>query len=157
MQAAKANLLTRAAALGYETTHDDDLHVIADGKRIDLVELGASRVAFLLPAGAQAISLESRTFVPAHTSPNSRDKRSLGFRVRGLQLDGVDVALDDDTSFTNGWHKHERQEGTAGTRWTSGQAPIPANTRLIMIERAGKGVFWAEREQPQDNVVALFA
>jgi len=157
MQAAKANLLTRAAALGYETTHDDDLHVIADGKRIDLVELGASRVAFILPAGAQAISLKSRTFIPAHVNLLSSDKRTLGIQVRRLQLDGVDIALDDQAALATGWHGPEMRGGKGDNRWTSGETPIPSGTRLIMIERGGRGVFWAERERRQDNVVALFA
>jgi len=157
MEAAKTSLLARAAALGHEKTDDADLHVMADGKRIDMIELGDSRQAFLLPAGAKAISLNSRTFIPAHVNPKSGDKRALGIRVRRLQLDGVDIAMDDEAAFVIGWHNYETQPGKPGARWTTGQTPIPANTRLIVIEHAGRGLYWADREQHQENVVALFA
>jgi hypothetical protein len=142
--------------LGHATTQDDDVHIMADGKRIEPVELGASRQAFLLPARAEKITLHSRSFVPAHSSPGSRDKRSLGIRIRGLQLDGAKVALDDEAAFGAGWHKHEPRDGTPGARWTSGPAPIPANTRLVMLERAGTGSYWVSPKAAENKVVALF-
>jgi hypothetical protein len=157
MEAAKTSLLARAVELGHEKTNDADLHVMADGKRIDPIELGESRQAFLLPAGAQTISLNSRSFIPAHVNPKSGDKRALGIRARRLQLDGVDIAMDDEAAFATGWHKHESRDGKPGARWTAGPTPMPANTRLIMIEHAGQGFYWTGREEHQDNVVALFA
>jgi hypothetical protein len=156
MAAAKDALLARAKLLGHASTQDDDVHIIADGKRFEPVGLGASRLAFMLPAGSEKISLHSRSFVPAHASPVSRDKRSLGIRIRGLQLDGADIALDDETAFGAGWHKHEPKDGTPGARWTSGPAPIPANTRLIMLERAGAGTYWVSPKAAGNKVVALF-
>ena len=75
MASAKAAILARAAQLGYAITQDADLHVIADGKRIDPIDLGDSRHAFLLPAGARDISLQSRTFIPSNVNPRSGDRR----------------------------------------------------------------------------------
>jgi hypothetical protein len=156
MQDAKAMLLARAAEMGHVLTQEDGLHVMADGKRIEPVELGGSRQVFVLPAGAQAISLRSRTFIPNQVKPANSDKRSLGIRVGRLQLDGVDIALDDQTVFAAGWHKLETQPGKPDARWTTGETPIPAKTRLIMIDRAGRGHYWTPKEAARDNVVALF-
>jgi hypothetical protein len=71
-------------------------------------------------------------------------------------LDGVDISLDDTAAFSDGWHKYEAQPGEPGARWTTGRTPLPANTRLVMIERAGIGHYWEPLKAAGGNVVALF-
>ena len=65
---ARAALLARAEALGYGITAEADLHVIADGKRIEPVWPGKARAAFILAAGCKSITLRSRSFIPAYVS-----------------------------------------------------------------------------------------
>jgi len=157
LQAAKTTLLARAKERGFALTQDSDIHILADGKRIDPVDLGESRQVFLLPEGATAITLQSRSFTPAHANPASTDKRSLGIRARRLQLDGEDIPMNHETAFAAGWHNHETRDGKPGTRWTTGATPLPANTRLVMLEHAGTGQYWAAPKPAEDNVIALFA
>jgi hypothetical protein len=149
----KAVLLERLKALGYVTTSEADLYVIADGKRIEPIELGAMRFAFTLPPACRDIRLMSRTFIPAHTRAASTDTRSLGLCVKRLQINGEDVPLDDQTILGRGWNALERHPDVRDQRWTRGDTPIPANARLIVIDLAGPGHYWQE---PKDNVVALF-
>ena len=149
---AKAALLARAAALGEAITADDDLHVMADGRRIDPVPLGNGRRAFLLPE-ASAITLRSRAFVPAEMIAESTDDRVLGFCISRLQLDGSDVALDDEAMFADGWHLMEVTPDGGRQRWSMGVVPLPAGTRLVTVDLAGPGLYWRVR---QNNVVAMF-
>jgi hypothetical protein len=44
----KAALVARAKALGHETTPESDVHVVADGRRIEAASLTATRLAFML-------------------------------------------------------------------------------------------------------------
>jgi hypothetical protein len=80
-------LLERLKTLDHVTTDDADLHLIADGNRIEPIRLGAMRFIFLLPEGCANIHLMSRTF---HALAVNQDGRLLGrkrcfdptFRVR---------------------------------------------------------------------------
>ncbi len=78
---ARAALLARAEALGYVITAEADLHVVADGKRIEPVWPGKTRAAFILAAGCKSIALRSRSFIPAYVIPASNDPRELGIAV----------------------------------------------------------------------------
>jgi len=143
LQTAKADLLARAKALGYVMTEDPDVHVIADGKRIEPVRLGDQRLTFMLPAAASTLELRCRNFVPAHFDPASDDQRSLGICVGRLQFDGAEVALDNEEAFALGWHRLEVNAEGHSWRWSSERAPLPMGTRLIVIDMAGPGRYWA--------------
>jgi hypothetical protein len=107
----------------------------------------------VVPDGCADISLRSRVFVPAHVSAELTDRRELGLYLNRLQIDGADVALDDDAACAAGWHRYEAREDGPGRRWTDGAAKLPAGARLVVIDYAGRGAYWADSE---DNVVALF-
>jgi hypothetical protein len=147
-------LLERAAALGHVITSEDDLHIIADQRRIEAVRVSDTRRFFALPEGCQNIRLRSRQFVPAQVSPDSGDWRELGICVGRLQIDGQDIALDQDEAFTSGWHDVEQYADNFRQRWTDGAAKLPAGCRLIVIDIAGRGYYWSEHYE--NNVVALF-
>jgi hypothetical protein len=117
--------------------------VIADGARIAPTKLGARRLAFLLPDGCERVQMASRTFIPAHISPESVDFRTLGLCVGRLQIDGEEIALDDTSFFAVGWHKKE-----PGQRWTDGAAALPARCRLVVIDLAGEGRYWRTPAPP---------
>jgi hypothetical protein len=146
MQAAKTALLARAAELGHRITHENGLHITADGEQVDPIQLCETRAAFVLPAGARSITLVSRTFIPAQINPCSQDQRTLGVYVQRLQLDGEDVAMNDDDAFGPGWHHHEPRENSAGARWTTGVTPIASSARLVIIDLAGQGYYWTSEE-----------
>jgi hypothetical protein len=149
----KAMLLARLKNQGHATTSEANLHVIADGMRIDPLKLGALRLAFALPAGCGDIWLRSRTFVPAHTLAQSTDTRSLGICVSRLQIDGETIGLDDASLDSQGWSKLEMYADMGDQRWTLGGTRLPTKTRVVVIDLAGDGYYWCERK---DDVVAQY-
>jgi len=146
LEGVRTSLLARAQQLGYETTSESEAHIVADGQRIEPVLLPGNRLAFMLPAQCSTIELRSRSFVPAHVQPTSYDQRSVGLCVGRLQIDGNDLRLDDDATFTEGWHRCEGAATGTRWRWSCGRAPLPSNTRLIVIDLYSRGYYW--RTQP---------
>jgi hypothetical protein len=144
MQKARSDLRARALALGYALTADPDVHALVDGERIDPVRLGDARLAFLLPEGGGDVELRSRTFNPAHIDTDSTDTRnSLGICVLRLQIDG-EVALEDEAQFRRGWSGLEHEQGRQ-YRWSSDRMPLPAGTRLVVIDlHPQDSVYWRE-------------
>ncbi len=149
---ARAALHARALALGYVVSHETDVHVVADGERIEPMRLGAERIAFVIPAGRMAIDLRCRTFVPAQTDPASGDPRELGLCIGRLQLDGADVPLEAEALDRAGWHALEQRADGGPRRWTRASAPLPTGTRLVVIEVSGASHYWTE---PQPAAMAL--
>jgi len=148
----KGRLLSRAKSMGHTTTADHDVHIVADGRRIDPINLDNRRWAFALPAECRGISMVSRTFIPCHTNPKSGDGRSLGLCVNRLQVDGTDVDLKGDLS-SQQWSHLESYSGHI-QRWTTGRITLPAGSRIVMLDLASDGQYWLER---RDNVIALRA
>ena len=100
---------------------DADVHVIADGVRVD-PEAEDDRLVFTLPEGAERLQLVTRTGF-AFGWP---DDRCLGVCVLELDLDGRD--LRDDPDVTRDWWPWEGDR-----RWTAGGAfPVPAGRRLSL-------------------------
>ncbi|MBB4196769.1 hypothetical protein CCR94_20820 [Rhodoblastus sphagnicola] len=151
--AAKARLIARLKQQGFALTPDTQAHILADGRKIEPVWLSPSRMFFVVPEGAKDIALMSKTFTPAHATPDSYDTRELGLCVERLQIDGADVALERDDALGAGWREAECDDGAFARRWTDGRARLPASGRLFMIDLGGEGRYWRE---PTDNVVALF-
>jgi autotransporter-associated beta strand protein len=141
VERARRTLLAQAERLGHVVTDDHDLHLLADGSRLDPIQLAAGRFAFALPAGAARIELRSHDFVPAQMLAASTDRRRLGACIGRLQLDGRDIALDDAARFGEGWHAAEHYDG-APQRWTDGAAHLPPGTRRVVLELAGPGRYW---------------
>jgi hypothetical protein len=139
---ARRGLMRRAGEMGYAQSDSPDLHVVADGARIEPINLPENMVAFCLPEGARAISLNSRSFMPAADGANA-DRRLLGVCLKDVQIDGSLVPLDDARVFQRGWHAHERN-GDGGWRWSDGEAFIPAGTRLVVMRINAVGRYWVE-------------
>jgi len=150
--AAKARLLADLAEQGYSVVNDPDPHILADGRRIEPIRLTDTRFGFSLPAGVAEVKLASKVFVPMHTRADSRDDRELGLCIGNLQVDGDEVPLERDEVCASGWHPAEDQDGQFSHRWTSGPAPLPSGTRVVIMELAGEGYYWRD---PLDNVVTL--
>jgi hypothetical protein len=140
---ARATLMQRARHIGYTETESPDLHVMADGKRIDPIMLPEGRLAIRLPEAAREIALRSRSFIPAADGINA-DRRTLGVCFRQVQIDGVPVSLGSDHIFQRGWHPHETSGNPedTGWRWTDGEAAIPPGTRLLVAQINATGRYW---------------
>ena len=142
LHSAKAALLARAHALGYAMTEDADVHLIADGERIEPVRLGGRRLAFMLAEAHTQIELRCHSFTPAHMNPESDDDRALGICVGRLQIDGTELPLDDPAAFERGWHALET-DADLRWRWTTERLPLPSGTRLLVIDTHWPAHYWA--------------
>ena len=145
-------MLAHLVERGYAVVNDPDAHILADGRRIDPIRLSDTRLGFSAPAGVEEITLQSKLFVPSHSCADSSDARELGLCIGSLQVDGDEVALERDELCASGWHPAEYQDGRFAHRWTSGPAPLPSGTRVVIVMLAGVGYYWRD---PLDNVVTL--
>ena len=152
VSAAKARLLARLAERGARADADADVHVRADGARIEPIWLTPTRLLFALPASARAIELRSRTFIPAHTQAAASDPRTLGLCVGALQIDGSPVPLEGEMAA--GWREAEFEAGRFTHRWTDGATPLPPGARIVVVDLAGVGCYWS---QPHEGLVELRA
>jgi hypothetical protein len=154
IERAKAALLARAQALGYVLTEDAGVHINADGKRIEPVRLSEKRLAFLLSGEFSSIELRCRTCIPAQIYPENTDERQLGIAINRLQLDGAEVALEDEATFALGWHPLERNAQGETWRWSEERVVLPPGTRLVIIDLCHEGPhYWS---QPANAAIALF-
>jgi len=106
-------------------TTDPDLHLLADGKRLDAYEFVPHAFMFRIPANTQVLRLVSRTSSPCELGL-STDKRQLGFCVQSLTARSEDgtvkiVVEPHYAQLLDGFH---RAEGTQH-RWTQGDALLP--------------------------------
>ena len=141
--AAKARLLAQLAQRGCVVVHDAQAHVWIDGVKIAPLLLSPRRLAFLLPAGGREIELRSNVFVPAQVSPDNYDDRELGLCVGALHIDGAAMALEDDAACADGWERAEFSAGRFSHRWTRGRALLAPGARLVIVDLAGDGLYWA--------------
>jgi hypothetical protein len=129
VDAAWRRLLDRAgSAPTPNLTDDPDLHLLADGRRIDAVWRSSTLHAFRLPPRTRDLRLASRAAAPAELGL-SRDPRRLGVAIRQVRLwQGPNLHLLSaaDPALTAGFHPYEPD---ANLRWTNGAARLPAAGR----------------------------
>lgn len=141
----KRGLLARASGFGHQITEDHDLHVVADGERIEPVRDG-EWYRFTIPVGASVLRLQSRRWVPAHLSPESQDDRELGVCVARIEADGAAIALG---TLGPGWHRFDVSGGTS-YRWTDGRAALPS-AHIIAVKLCGTARYWLEEEAREQS------
>jgi len=119
-------LLDRAGARPEVTlTREPDLHLLADGQRVEAVRRPGGCHVFRLPRRPRALRLVSRAASPAELGL-APDPRVLGVAVRqvrlwqGRRLHVLEAA---DASLAEGFHAFEPDNGC---RWTDGDAVLPA-------------------------------
>jgi hypothetical protein len=124
----------RAGRLGYQATEAADLQVIVEGRAIRPAMVKERLHRFLLPAGAAAACIVSRSEMPVHLDPDSLDRRRLGVRIGGIVVGGRPVALDG-AALGEGFHPVERR-GAQQWRWTDGAARLllPGAPRSTVLE-----------------------
>jgi hypothetical protein len=126
-------LSDRALALGYAmptvaTTTDADIHLLADGTRIDTVAVEGKVHSFMVPAGVTSVILTSRSVASNVLAPYHDDPRPIGVAVRSIVIRGKAGRVEfsaDHPDLVRGWHTPEHADG-ALWRWTNGHAALPA-------------------------------
>jgi autotransporter passenger strand-loop-strand repeat protein len=106
-------------------TEDADLHLLADGRRIDADRGGPARPGFRLAAAPLTLRIVSRAAAPQELGL-ARDPRRLGVAIRRIEIrSGSTLRLieADDARLTDGFHGFEPDNGF---RWTDGDALLPA-------------------------------
>ena len=140
LAAARSRLLDRALALGFATTTDHGLHVLADGRVVAATREGRNGYRFAIPARTRDVTLVSRIWVPAELEADSLDTRRLGVFVGRIVADGQAIALDD-RRLGQGWHELERNR--AGIRrWTDGRARLPGGVTDLRVELVARRKYW---------------
>lgn len=119
-------LQDRATSHRTALTCDADVHLVADGVRVDAVARENDRYVFRLPAAPRTIRIRSRSAVPQDLGV-ARDPRPLGVAVRQIMLGGPHAPMRavraDDARLRDGFHAYDPE---SGIRWTNGDAAIPA-------------------------------
>ncbi len=135
-------LAARAAELGHispeqRTTHDPDLQLQVDGRRIRPVARNGSSYMFALPGCQRVVRLRSRAAAPCDAMPWMTDQRCLGVMVErltirtGTEVHAVPV---DHPALTDGWWDVEPAYPCL-KRWTNGDARLDLLTEgLVMLE-----------------------
>jgi hypothetical protein len=121
-------LLKRAGPRpGHVLTRDPDLHVLADGRRIDARRAEPRRSNnrfFRLPPHARSVRVVSRAASPAELGA-ARDPRVLGVALAAVTVQNgpryrtIDAS---DERLRQGFHGYEPGDGL---RWTTGDAVLP--------------------------------
>jgi hypothetical protein len=145
----RARLLAILQEQGFALTRDPEAHVVADGQRLEPLQLSRKGLVFAVPEGAKTITLRSNVFIPAQTFADSTDARALGLCVGRLEIDGSTIALDGAERLGAGWHEAEYENGAVVRRWTSGEICLPAGARNVVVDLAGRGHYW---RAPTDSV-----
>jgi hypothetical protein len=127
--AVRAQLIARMQKQGWSVSEDADLHVLADGVRIE-PNMQNEIARFIVPADARELRIRSRRFTPQQFYAKSGDGRWLGVALRSVSIvNGPavartvaidDAALQDGFSFVQG-------QGDMRWRWTTGDAVLPRN------------------------------
>ena len=126
VDAAWRRLLDRAGPRpGLPLTDDPDLHLLADGERVDVRSHQGGWYTFDLIRCPQELRVISRAGSPEELGL-ARDPRVLGVAVRQIRLwqgPRLRVLEAADPTLTHGFHAFEPDEDI---RWTNGDAELPA-------------------------------
>ena len=132
-------LLDRSGFTEPEATDDPDLHVIADGERVDPVAIDfpehryQGRYHFRLKSTPQNLAIVSRSTRPMAMGMN-HDPRRLGVAIRSISLrnDGATIDLDFDSPWLEAGFNNP--EPVSRQRWTTGYTPLPRNCHRLFQE-----------------------
>jgi hypothetical protein len=105
-------------------TSDPDLHLVVDGRRVDVRSSRDGVHVFVLQGRPALVRIVSRAAAPQELGL-ARDPRTLGVAVRRLALcHGVNLRLmeAEDAALGDGFHGFEPEHGF---RWTNGDAVVP--------------------------------
>jgi hypothetical protein len=137
--AERATLLGQApAAIGSATTNEPDLHIMIGDRCLRPISHDQGRYVFLLPNGAQAVELVSRSAVPTAARPWIGDRRRLGVMIGRITLRGSDGSVAplplDHPGLGAGWWDAEWHDAATLRRWTDGRAVLPVGEGMAVLE-----------------------
>jgi len=140
VDAVRARLAQRAAALGWRQATAPALEVIVDAGGADAQAANDRVIHVALPATARTVRLRSRSFIPATLDPATGDWRRLGAAI-AVTLNGATLAA---PCFAAGWHP---PEADAIWRWTDGEAvlalPVLTGPATLTLELFDAGArYW---------------
>jgi hypothetical protein len=107
-------------------TDDPDLHLMADGIRLDASRRSGTTYTFSLPSVPSDLRIVSRAGSPAELGL-ARDPRLLGVavgRIEARQGDLSQIVTAEDSQLDRGFHAFEADNDF---RWTDGDAVVPAD------------------------------
>ena len=161
VEAVRAQLRAQAQTLGWMLKHTpfNDLHLVADGVRIDPVFDGLT-ARIDVPAEAVDVQLVAVASKPCHLSDQNRDVRSLGLCLKRIVGGETEIALDD-PRLSKGFHELE-SANWGSFRWMSGQAALPATlfdetaqSRRLTLELLRPPLpFWVAPNEPERDLAA---
>lgn len=105
-------------------TDDADLHLIVDGRRLDVAERAGDVSVFRLTSVPNATRIVSRSAVPSELGL-ARDARILGIALRRVTVrrgTRFRTIKANDARLSHGFHRFEPENGL---RWTDGDAGLP--------------------------------
>ena len=127
VDAAWRRILKRAGRRpGLPLTQDHDLHILADGRRLEVSSLHGDVFVFRLPEMPAALRVVSRAAAPQELGVD-RDPRVLGVplrRVVARQGTRFKVMEAQDAALADGFHAFEP---AGAIRWTNGDAALPSS------------------------------
>jgi hypothetical protein len=119
---------------------DPELCLVADGRRIEPMEVEDGRYIFAVPA-CDRLSLVSRAGRPADLCAWLDDRRRLGVQVRRLIFRQGRTSMDipmDHPMLAEGWWAVEH-DGHAPYRWTNGNAVLmPVRFGMVEVQLGGR-------------------
>jgi Hint domain len=127
-------LSERAGLPDLALTDDPDLHLLADGVRLDADQIEARVWRFRLPNPVADLRIVSRSAIPSMLG-TAQDQRRLGVALRRIVLARPGLRLEvgwNEESLDTGFHGPEPAERH---RWTNGEAVLPQ--ALLLPLRAG--------------------
>jgi hypothetical protein len=128
------DLSDRAGRPDLAFTADPDLHLLANGARLDAASMDSGVWRFQLAKPVTDLRIVSRNLIPSQIGL-AQDQRRLGVALRRIVVEqtGLRVELDwDADGLTAGFHGPEPAERH---RWTDGNAALPP--RLLALLGAG--------------------
>lgn len=111
----------RAGAIPNPTTDDPDLHLLADGQRVDPEPANNGLHLFRLQRRPGTLRVVSRSSVPIEIGLNA-DRRPLGVALERIVLRGAEATVDighQSPGLSDGFYSPE-----ANFRWTNGNAEL---------------------------------
>jgi hypothetical protein len=112
------------------------LRLLADGRPVKPIVSDSDHAIFVLPGAVSELRLLSRAQSPTEARPWLEDRRRLGVRVKRIVLCSGDEVCEvpvDHPALTQGWWAVER-DGPHMSRWTDGEAVLPAMSECRMLE-----------------------
>jgi len=157
VEAIRARLLARAAALDYRMTEKPDLRLAADGRGIRPSMVEAGTYLFRLPAAPKLLAITSRAGAPADVMASPDDRRVLGVAISRIVVhsrSGARAIALDDAALNEGWHGLET-DGARAWRWTNGNARLPCPIGGEAIEISVSGTLPYRMRAPQPGRAAV--